>query len=145
VVAHGDGLGGSSLTYGRSLVDERELIAAAVQTAQHAKIASLLLPGVGTVTDLRAAYDLLGLISFLTVGEDECRAWSIPRNTPAAKAAAAIHTDFEKHFIRAEVVPWKTLVDSGSLAACRTHGTLRLEGRDYVVQDGDVVNFRVSA
>ena len=94
---------------------------------------------------LGAAYDLLGLISFLTVGEDECRAWSIPRGTHAAQAAAAIHTDFEKHFIRAEVVPWQTLVDSGALAACRTHGTLRLEGRDYIVQDGDVVNFRVSA
>jgi hypothetical protein len=94
---------------------------------------------------LRAAYDLLGLMSFLTVGEDECRAWSIPKGTHAVKAAAAIHTDFEKHFIRAEVVPWQTLVDSGSLAACRTHGTLRLEGKDYVVQDGDVINFRVSA
>lgn len=94
---------------------------------------------------LTAAYDLLGLISFLTAGEDECRAWSIVRGTHAAKAAAVIHTDFEKHFIRAEVVPWQTLVESGSLAACRTHGTLRLEGRDYEVQDGDVINFRVSA
>jgi GTP-binding protein YchF len=94
---------------------------------------------------LRAAYDLLGLMSFLTVGEDECRAWSIPKGTHAVKAAAAIHTDFEKHFIRAEVVPFQTLVETGSLAACRTHGTLRLEGRDYVVKDGDVINFRVSA
>ena len=94
---------------------------------------------------LRAAYDLLGLVSFLTVGEDECRAWSIPKGTHALQAAGAIHTDFEKHFIRAEVVPWQTLVETGSLAACRTHGTLRLEGRDYVVKDGDVINFRVSA
>jgi GTP-binding protein YchF len=94
---------------------------------------------------LRAAYDLLGLMSFLTAGEDECRAWSIPKGTLAAKAAAAIHTDFEKHFIRAEVVPFQTLVEAGSLAHCKTHGTLRLEGRDYVVQDGDVINFRVSA
>jgi GTP-binding protein YchF len=94
---------------------------------------------------LRAAYDLLGLMSFLTAGEDECRAWSISKGTPAVKAAAAIHTDFEKHFIRAEVVPFQTLVDAGSLANCKTHGTLRLEGRDYVVQDGDVINFRVSA
>ena len=95
---------------------------------------------------LRAAYDLLGLMSFLTAGEDECRAWSIPKGTHAAKAAAAIHTDFEKHFIRAEVVPFETLVEAGgSLAHCKTHGTLRVEGRDYVVQDGDVINFRVSA
>jgi len=94
---------------------------------------------------LRAAYDLLGLMSFLTAGEDECRAWSIPKGTHAAKAAAAIHTDFEKHFIRAEVVPFDTLMEAGSFANCKTHGTLRLEGRDYVVQDGDVVNFRVSA
>jgi hypothetical protein len=94
---------------------------------------------------LRAAYDLLGLMSFLTAGEDECRAWTIPKGTHAAKAAAAIHTDFEKHFIRAEVVPFDTLMEAGSFAACKTHGTLRLEGRDYVVQDGDVVNFRVSA
>ena len=94
---------------------------------------------------LRAAYDLLGLMSFLTAGEDECRAWSIPKGTHAVKAAAAIHTDFEKHFIRAEVVPFTTLVEAGSLAACKTHGTLRLEGQDYVVQDGDVINFRVSA
>ena len=94
---------------------------------------------------LRAAYDLLGLMSFLTAGEDECRAWSIPKGTHAVKAAAAIHTDFEKHFIRAEVVPFQTLVEAGSLAHCKTHGTLRLEGRDYVVQDGDVINFRVSA
>lgn len=94
---------------------------------------------------LRAAYDLLGLMSFLTAGEDECRAWSIPKGTHAVKAAAAIHTDFEKHFIRAEVVPFQTLVEAGSFAHCKTHGTLRVEGRDYVVQDGDVINFRVSA
>ncbi len=94
---------------------------------------------------LHAAYDLLGLVSFLTVGEDECRAWSIPKGTPALKAAGAIHTDFEKHFIRAEVVPFETLATAGSLAACRTHGSLRLEGKDYIVKDGDVINFRVSA
>ena len=94
---------------------------------------------------LHAAYDLLGLMSFLTAGEDECRAWSIPKGTHAVKAAGAIHSDFEKHFIRAEVVPFEKLMEAGSLASCRTHGTLRLEGKDYVVQDGDVINFRVSA
>ena len=94
---------------------------------------------------LRAAYGLLGLISFLTTGEDECRAWSIPRGTHAVKAAGVIHTDFERTFIRAEVVPFEKLMEAGSIAACRTHGSLRLEGKDYVVQDGDVINFRVGA
>ena len=91
---------------------------------------------------LHTAYGLLGLISFLTVGEDECRAWSIPAGTPAVRAAGAIHTDLEKGFIRAEVVPWQELLDAGSLAACRHRGTLRLEGKEYVVQDGDVVTIR---
>jgi ribosome-binding ATPase len=94
---------------------------------------------------LRAAYELLGLISFLTAGEDECRAWSIPRGTHAVKAAGVIHTDFERTFIRAEVVPFEKLMEAGSIAACRTHGSFRLEGKDYVVQDGDVINFRVGA
>ncbi|HQR45869.1 MAG TPA: redox-regulated ATPase YchF [Thermoanaerobaculia bacterium] len=94
---------------------------------------------------LRAAYELLGLVSFLTAGEDECRAWSIPRGTHAVKAAGVIHTDFERTFIRAEVVPFEKLMEAGSLAACRTHGSFRLEGKDYVVQDGDVINFRVGA
>ena len=91
---------------------------------------------------IRAAYDLLGYISFFTVGEDECRAWSIPRNTLAPRAAGAIHSDIERGFIRAEVVPCETLLSRGSLSACRDHGELRLEGKEYVVADGDVINFR---
>ena len=91
---------------------------------------------------IRAAYDLLGYISFFTVGEDECRAWSIPRGTPAQEAAGAIHSDIQRGFIRAEVVAWDRLLERGSLAACRDHGELRLEGKDYVVADGDVINFR---
>ena len=91
---------------------------------------------------LRAAYDLLGLMSFLTAGEDECRAWSIPAGTHAVKAAGTVHTDMERGFIRAEVTTWQALVEAGSLAACRTHGTLRLEGKDYAVRDGDVITFR---
>jgi GTP-binding protein YchF len=91
---------------------------------------------------IRAAYDLLGYMSFFTVGEDECRAWSIPRGTRAQEAAGAIHSDIQRGFIRAEVVPWDTLVARGSLAACRDRGELRLEGKDYVVDDGDTVNFR---
>ena len=91
---------------------------------------------------IRASYDLLGYISFFTVGEDECRAWSIPRNTPAVLAAGEIHTDISRGFIRAEVVTYDALVARGSLAACRDHGELRLEGKDYIVADGDVINFR---
>jgi hypothetical protein len=91
---------------------------------------------------IRASYDLLGYLSFFTVGEDECRAWSIPRNTPAVLAAGEIHTDISRGFIRAEVAGYDALVSRGSLAACRDHGELRLEGKDYIVADGDVINFR---
>jgi hypothetical protein len=91
---------------------------------------------------IRASYELLGYISFFTVGEDECRAWSIPRHTHAQLAAGEIHSDIARGFIRAEVVAYDLLVGQGSLAACRDHGELRLEGKDYVVKDGDVINFR---
>jgi GTP-binding protein YchF len=91
---------------------------------------------------IRASYDLLGYISFFTVGDDECRAWSIPRGTPAVLAAGEIHTDISRGFIRAEVVRYEHLLARGSLAACREHGELRLEGKDYIVLDGDVINFR---
>lgn len=91
---------------------------------------------------IRAAYDLLGYISFFTVGDDECRAWSIPRETPAQEAAGAIHSDIQRGFIRAEVVRYEALLARGSLAACREHGELRLEGKEYTVLDGDVINFR---
>ncbi|MCC7416502.1 MAG: redox-regulated ATPase YchF [Acidobacteria bacterium] len=91
---------------------------------------------------IRASYDLLGYMSFFTVGEDECRAWSIPRGTTAQTAAGEIHTDIARGFIRAEVVAYDALVARGSMAACRDHGEVRLEGKDYVVQDADIVNFR---
>lgn len=91
---------------------------------------------------IRAAYDLLGYMSFFTVGEDECRAWSIPRGTPAQEAAGAIHSDIQRGFIRAEVVPCDRLLARGSLAACRDHGELRLEGKEYPVADGDCITFR---
>jgi GTP-binding protein YchF len=91
---------------------------------------------------IHAAYKLLDLISFLTAGEDECRAWPIKRGTTAPKAAAKIHSDIERGFIRAEVVRWEDLVHYGSEAKCREAGKLRSEGKDYVVQDGDVINFR---
>ena len=91
---------------------------------------------------IRASYDLLGYISFFTVGEDECRAWSIPRGIVAQLAAGEIHSDIARGFIRAEVVSYDALVSRGTLAACRDHGEVRLEGKEYVVQDGDVINFR---
>ncbi len=91
---------------------------------------------------ITACYHLLGLISFLTAGEDECRAWTITRGTKAPQAAGKIHTDFERGFIRAEIVPFKTLMENGSMAACREKGLIRSEGKDYVMKDGDVTLFR---
>jgi len=88
------------------------------------------------------SYSLLGLISFFTVGEDECRAWSILDGTEALDAAGEIHSDIQRGFIRAEVVPCDELLEAGSLAACRQRGTLRLEGKTYPVVDGEVVHFR---
>ena len=91
---------------------------------------------------LKASYELLGLISFFTVGEDEVRAWTIRRGTAARRAAGTIHSDLERGFIRAEVVEWDTLLDKKTLAACRDDGSLRLEGKGYVVQDGEVLHVR---
>ena len=91
---------------------------------------------------IKASYELLGLISFLTAGEDECRAWTIVKGTKAPQAAGKIHTDFEKGFIRAEIVPFETLAELGSMAACREKGLVRSEGKDYVMKDGDITLFR---
>jgi len=91
---------------------------------------------------IQAGFRLLGLVQFLTTGEDECRGWAIPLGTRAPQAAGAIHTDIERGFIRAEVVAFEDLVAAGSLAAAREKALLRAEGRDYLVRDGDVINFR---
>ena len=91
---------------------------------------------------ISASYDLLGYISFLTAGEDECRAWSIPRGTPAQLAAGEIHSDIQRGFIRAEVVSYDHLMARGTMNACKEHGEVRLEGKEYIVQDGDIINFR---
>jgi hypothetical protein len=97
---------------------------------------------IGLARLVKACYRLLGLISFLTAGEDECRAWTIRRGTKAPQAAGKIHTDFERGFIRAEIVPFETLKSLGSMNACREKGLIRSEGKDYVMQDGDVTLFR---
>ncbi|HHW71509.1 MAG TPA: redox-regulated ATPase YchF [Clostridiales bacterium] len=91
---------------------------------------------------IRACYELLGLISYLTVGPDEVRAWTIKKGTKAPQAAGKIHTDFERGFIRAEVIAFDDLIKAGSSVAAREKGLIRLEGKDYVVQDGDVILFR---
>ncbi len=98
----------------------------------------------GLMRLIRKSYELLGLISFFTAGEDECRAWTVPVGSKAPQAAGAIHTDLEHHFIRAETIRWDNLLAAGSEAAARAKGTLRLEGKEYVVQDGDVVHIRHS-
>ena len=91
---------------------------------------------------IHAAFDLLGLMTFLTAGEDECRAWTIQKGTPAQKAAGKIHSDIERGFIRAEIVNYDDLVKAGSMLAAREKGQIRLEGKDYIMQDGDVTYFR---
>lgn len=93
---------------------------------------------------IRLSYRVLGLISFLTVGEDEVRAWTIAESTTAPRAAAAVHSDIERGFIRAETVGYDDFIAAGSMAQARTKGSLRQEGREYVVQDGDIINFLFS-
>ena len=91
---------------------------------------------------IKASYSLLGLISYLTAGEDECRAWTIKKGTKAPQAAGKIHSDFERGFIKAEVVNYQDLLDCGSYAGARDKGLVRIEGKEYVVKDGDVILFR---
>jgi len=91
---------------------------------------------------IQKSYELLGLISFFTVGKDEVRAWTIKKGTPAVEAAGAVHSDMQKGFIRAEVLAYSDLMEAGTHAAARKKGTVRLEGKTYEVQDGDLINFR---
>jgi hypothetical protein len=93
---------------------------------------------------IKEAYDLLGLITFLTSGPDEARAWTVVKGTKAPQAAGKIHTDFEKNFIRVEVTNWKDYLANGGEAGCRAKGLTRIEGKDYVIKDGDVCYFRVN-
>jgi len=91
---------------------------------------------------IRTSYELLGLVSFFTVGSDEVRAWTVEKNTHAPQAAGAIHTDFERGFIRAEIVFYDDFIERGTMAKCKSDGLVRLEGKDYIVKDGDIINFR---
>ena len=91
---------------------------------------------------IRTSYDLLGYISFLTAGEDDVHAWTIVKGTKAPKAAGKVHTDIERGFIRAEIVAFDDLKACGSMNAAREKGLFRLEGKDYVMKDGDITNFR---
>jgi ribosome-binding ATPase len=97
----------------------------------------------GLDTFIKTAYDTLGLITFLTTGETETRAWTIPRGSLAPRAGKAIHSDFEEKFIRAEVIAYEKLIEAGSYARARELGWLRTEGREYIVQDGDIIEFKI--
>ena len=90
---------------------------------------------------IASSYNLLGLISFLTAGPDEVRAWTIRRNTPAVEAAGAIHSDIQRGFIRAEIVAYDDLIKAGGMTEAKKHGTVRMEGKTYIVKDGDVCHF----
>lgn len=92
---------------------------------------------------IKKAYDVLGLITFLTTGEDETRAWAIPKDSKTPRAGRAIHSDFEEKFIRAEIISYENLTQAGSYAKARELGMLQIKGRDYIVQDGDVVEFKI--
>jgi GTP-binding protein YchF len=120
---------------------ELEIASLEPEDAQ-AFLADLSIAESGLDRVIRATYELLGYLSFFTVGDDECRAWSIPRGTIAQDAAGEIHSDIARGFIRAEVVPYDCLVSRGSMAACKDHGEVRLEGKEYLDKDGDIINFR---
>lgn len=109
---------------------------------RHEFLVSLGVAESGLEQVIHKGYQALGLISFFTAGPKEVRAWTIRKGEKAPQAAGAIHTDFERGFIRAEVIPYEVYVRLGSEAAAKTAGALRVEGKEYVVQDGDVVHFR---
>ena len=96
----------------------------------------------GLDTVVRASYDLLGLISYLTAGKQECRAWTIKKGTKAPQAAGKIHTDFERGFIKAEIVSYNDLIENGTYQKAKEAGLVRLEGKEYVMKDGDIVEFK---
>jgi len=94
---------------------------------------------------IKKSYELLNLITFLTTGSDETRAWTLKKGMKAPQAGGAIHTDFEKHFIKAEVINWQDLINSGSLSNAREKGLIRTEGKEYIIKDGDVIEIKANA
>ena len=120
---------------------EAELAELAPEEAQE-YLASYGLEESGLERLVSATYSVLGLMSFLTASEEEVRAWTVPMNSTALRAAGAVHTDFEKKFIRAEVINWRRLIDDGGYGGAKEKGVLRLEGKDYIVKDGDVLVIR---
>jgi GTP-binding protein YchF len=120
---------------------EAELVSLPVEERTE-YLKTLGVAGSGVDCLIKSAYHLLGLMSFLTAGEKEVRAWTIPQNTRAQTAAGTIHTDIERGFIRAEVINYEDLLRAGSNVIAREQGLMRLEGKDYIMQDGDVVHFR---
>ena len=124
-----------------------------LNTSEATENMEVKLPGISVKVDpvfengfddlIKKSYELLGLETFLTTGEDETRAWTIKIGSTAPVAGTAIHTDFKDKYIRAEVINWKDLLDSGSYANARAKGLVRTEGKDYIVRDGDVVEFKI--
>mgnify|MGYP000472608239 FL=1 len=119
--------------------EESKMKLSKVYDFEGAKVSEIDFSGLENLT--RASYHLLGLMSFLTSGEDETRAWTIKQGTKAPQAAGKIHTDFERGFIRAEVIAFDDLKACGTLANAKAKGLLRSEGKEYIMHDGDVVNF----
>jgi GTP-binding protein YchF len=121
-----------------------EEIASLPENEQAEYIKELGLSESGLDRLIKTSYNLLGLITFLTTGKDETRAWTIKKDSKAPQAAGAIHTDFEKGFIRAEIIPWEKFVEAGGETQAREKGWIRTEGKDYAMQDGDVCNFLIN-
>lgn len=135
-------LGPNRLAVPISVKIEAELAGLPVNEAND-MLAALGMTESGLDKVIKKCYELLDLITYLTTGEDETRAWTIHRGTKAPQAAGVIHTDFEKNFIRAEVIAYQDYIDCGGEAGARDKGRLRIEGKDYTMQDGDVCHFRI--
>ena len=136
----GDGAAGDSCTALRGKIEQELARMSAEDAAEFLREYGIADSAMDRM--IRLSYEVLGLLSFFTVGKDEVRAWTIRRGTPAVEAAGVIHTDIQKGFIRAEVIAYDDLMAAGSTAEARKRGTFRLEGKSYEVRDGDIINFR---